>query len=189
MPIVSKPHVSVFIATSLDGYIAREDGDIQWLHDIEPPSPDEDYGYHKFMDSVDCLVMGRNSFQKVLEFDEWPYSSKQVIVLSNSLQEVPKHLVGKVSISNLAPDQLLDKLASQAIKRIYLDGGQVIQSFLQAGLVDDMIVTRLPLLIGQGIPLFGQLNKDIKLAHVNTKSWNNGFVQSCYRIAHQTDKV
>jgi dihydrofolate reductase len=177
----TKLRVSVFIATSLDGFIARPDGDIDWLHEVEDIGGGDDAGYAAFFDTIDVLVMGRGSFEKVLEFDGWPYP-KPVIVLSKSLKDVPDNLRDKVKIDASAPQELLEKLSQDGIKRIYLDGGKVIQSFLREGLVDDMIITTIPILIGKGIPLFGDLEKDIKLRHVETKTWHNGFVQSKYEV-------
>jgi len=174
--------VSVFIATSLDGFIAREDGDIDWLHDVEPLEGGDDAGYSAFYSTIDVLVMGRGSFEKVLEFDAWPYEGKPVIVLSKSLKEIPDGLRDKVRLDNSSPKELLEKLEFEGYKRVYLDGGQIIQSFLRAGLVDDMVLTRIPVLIGAGRPLFGALDKDIKLRHLETKTWHNGFVQSKYQV-------
>lgn len=174
--------VSVFIATSLDGFIARTDGDIEWLHEVEPIGGDDDAGYGAFFNSIDVLVMGRGSFEKVLEFDEWPYQSKPVIVLSRSLTGVPDKLCDKVKIDASSPQDLVEKLSREGCKRIYLDGGKVIQSFISEGLVDDIIVTTIPILIGQGRPLFGPLHKDINLRLIETKSWENGLVQLHYQL-------
>ena len=174
--------VSVFIATSLDGYIARPDGDIDWLHEVEPLDGDNDAGYGAFFDSIDVLVMGRGSFDKVLEFDEWPYQSKPVVVISKSLTEVPEKLRDRVRIDASPPQELVEKLSQEGYKRMYLDGGKVIQSFLRDGLVDDLTLTIIPVLIGEGRPLFGPLQKDIKLRLIGTRSWDNGFVQSKYDL-------
>ena len=175
-----KATVSVFIAISLDGFIARPDGDVTWLHKSEKLAG-EDYGYEKFMEPVDVIVMGRNSFQKVLEFGDWPYE-KPSIVLSHSLTELPEQLQGKVTLDSSTPPDLLERLSKEGRRHIYLDGGKVIQSFLRAGLVDEIILTRVPVLLGQGLPLFGDLSDDVKLHHVTTKTWCNGFVQSRYQI-------
>lgn len=175
--------VSVFIATSLDGFICRPDGDVDWLHNVESPGEGEDCGFKKFFDSVDVLVLGRNSFEKVLEFREWPYGNKPVIILSRSLKEVPVELRDRVTIDTSSPEEFVEKLSEQGVGRIYLDGGKVIQSFLRAGMVDDMTITRIPILIGVGRSLFGELDDDVKLRHVGTQTWKNGFVQSEYAIA------
>lgn len=178
----TKTKVSVYIATSLDGFIARPDGDIEWLHEVEPIGGDDDAGYGAFFDSIDVLVMGRGSFEKVVEFDPWPYGSKPVVVLSKSLTEVPEKLRDSVRIDASPAQELVEKLSGEGYKRIYLDGGKVIQSYLRAGLVDDMTLTTIPVLIGDGRPLFGPLEQDIKLRLIETKSWNNGMVQSKYEV-------
>jgi dihydrofolate reductase len=177
----TKPNVSVYIATSLDGYIARSDGDVAWLHETEPIGDGDDAGYGEFFDSIDALVIGRGSFEKVLEFD-WPYGTQPVIVMSKSLTEVPEELRDWVRLDTSTPQELMEKLSQEGYKHIYLDGGMVIQSFLRGGLVDDMTLTIIPVLIGEGLPLFGNLEKDIKLRLLETRSWDNGFVQSKYQV-------
>jgi len=172
---------NVFIATSLDGYISRQDGDISWL--LGATSEREDHGYEQFVASVDGLVMGRGTYEKVLTFDEWPYR-KPVVVLSKSLRSdaVPAALSGKVQIISDKPEVAFEKLSRRGWKRAYVDGGQVIQSFLRAGLIDDIVVTRVPILLGNGRPLFGPLSRDIKLDHVETSAFPSGLVQSRYRV-------
>jgi len=177
-----KIKVSVFIATSLDGYIARPDGDVSWLDDVEPVTEGDDMGYGALFNSVDALVMGRGSFEKVLEFDPWPYGNKPVIVLSKSLTDVSEALRNTVRIDRSEPQALVDKLSRKGYQRIYLDGGKVIQSYLREGLVDDMCITIIPVLLGAGIPLFSSLEKDIKLRLVDCQSWPNGMVQSTYDV-------
>ena len=181
MPASRRIIVAVFIATSLDGFIARPDGDVDWLHEGEALPEHEDLGYRDFIDSIDTLVMGRNSFEKVLEFGRWPYD-KPVIVLSRSLKEVPEKLRSQVRIDASSPEALLERLSREGINRVYLDGGRVIQSFLRAGLVDELCLTTLPILLGSGLPLFGDLPGDIHLKHLCTGSWANGFVQSKYLV-------
>ena len=194
MKRLSKIKVSVYIATSLDGYIAREDGDIGWLHEGEEPGEIEEFaegqesgdvedaGYGDFFNSIDILVMGRGSFEKVLEFDPWPYGAKPVIVLSKSMTEVPEKLRNTVRIDISTPHELVEKLTQEGYRHIYLDGGKVIQSFLREGLVDEMTLTIIPVLIGNGIPLFGKIEKDIKLKLLESRSWEYGFVQSMYQV-------
>jgi len=178
----TKSHISVFIATSLDGYIARPDGDVSWLDETEPIGGGDDAGYGIFFDSIDALVMGRGTFEKVLEFDPWPYGTKTVIVLSKSLTEAPEMLRDRVRIDASTPQELVEKLSQEGFKHIYLDGGQVIQSFLREGLVDDMTLTTIPVLIGEGLPLFGKVEKDKKLRLAESRSWDNGIVQSKYQV-------
>ncbi len=176
---------SVFIATSLDGFIARANGDLDWLTGGENASTEQDYGYQEFMDSVDTLVIGRNTFERVLTFDTWPYSGKRVVVLSSKPNAIPRYLMDNVEWLSLSPQHLVERLASQGATHLYVDGGKTIQGFLKAGLITELIVTRIPVLIGTGIPLFGPLNHDIKLTHVATRQFENGFVQSRYRIADE----
>ncbi len=173
----------VFIATSLDGFIAREDGSIDWLD--MPGVEVEDHGFNEMMASVDGLIMGRGTYEKVLEFGAWPYN-KPVIVLTKSLKAsaIPKHLQDNVSFCSDEPEQLMQSLAGW--KRAYIDGGSVIRSFLSAGLIEDMVLTRIPVLIGRGIPLFGPLLKDVRLLHIDTVAYPSGLVTSRYRVvAHE----
>ncbi|HSH04802.1 MAG TPA: dihydrofolate reductase family protein [Anaerolineae bacterium] len=174
--------VSVFIATSLDGYIARPDGDIMWLHEGEQIEGHDDAGYGVLFSAVDALVMGRGSFEKVLEFDSWPYGEKPVIVMSKRLQELPEHLPEVVMLNDKEPEAFLAELEEKGYEHIYLDGGQLIQSFLRAGLVDEMTITTIPVLLGAGIPLFGDLEEDIHWRLLATRSWANGFVQATYGV-------
>jgi len=174
---------SVFIATSLDGFIARENGDLDWLAGAQSPSTEEDYGYQEFMDAVDTIVVGRNTFELVLTFDTWPYSGKRVVVLSSRSNAIPPHLVDDVECLSLPPRQLTERLEAQGARHLYVDGGKTIQGFLNAGLIDELTITRVPVLIGTGVALFGPLDRDVGLAHVATRQYENGFVQSRYRVA------
>ncbi len=175
---------SVFIATSLDGFIARPNGGLDWL---PVPGSDEDYGYHAFMESVDCLVMGRKSFETVLAFEPWPYGEKRVIVLSETLDAIPTPIGGQVELFKGSQEALVEKLSAEGVRRVYLDGGKTIQGFLRAGLVSDILITTIPVLIGQGIPLFEPLDGDIALTHLRTVAYPNGFVQSVYAVGQETD--
>jgi dihydrofolate reductase len=172
---------SVYIATSLDGFIAREDGDIAWLDNTAKPIPNEDYGYEAFMESIDCLVIGRSSFEAVAGFAEYPYKNKHTIVLSSTLREVPADLQDKAEVHPGPVTKLVDDLAARGFKHIYVDGGKTVQSFLVAGFIDELILTRLPILLGRGLPLFGALEQDIPLTHLETKAYDNGLVQSHYQ--------
>ncbi len=174
--------VSVYIATSLDGFIARTNGDIDWLTAGNDPG-DEDYGYKVFMSSVDVLVMGKHTFEKVLTFGEWPYAGKRVVVLSTGSPEVPAPLAETVKVLSLAPADLVERLSGEGATHLYVDGGITIQRFLAAGQIDELTLTRIPLLLGQGLPLFGPLEKDVGLTHIATRAFDNGFVQSKYRVA------
>jgi len=170
---------SVFIAASMDGYIARKDGGLDWLDMVA--SEGEDYGYGAFMDTVDALVMGRVSYEKVLSFGHWPYD-KPAVVLSGRSLEVPGSLRGRVESMNAAPREVVERLAARGVGHVYLDGGRTIQGFLAAGLVDRMTISRIPVLLGEGIPLFGALPGDVRLRHNATRSYPSGLVQSDYEI-------
>ncbi len=174
---------SVYIATSLDGFIARRDGSIDWLNEANALVPEgEDCGFKAFMDSVDALIMGRKTFEQVLTFGEWPYGDTPVVVLSHNAVEIPSHLTGTVSCSSDSPQTLLESLSATGVKHVYVDGGATIHGFLAESLIDEVTITRIPIAIGEGIPLFGSMEKDIKLTHVSTISYDFGFVQSTYRI-------
>jgi len=176
---------SVFIATSLDGFIAREDDTLDWLYgqatDI-PVDEDEDYGYREFMDSVDALVMGRRTFEKVVTFGSWPYGDKPVFVLSHDGVAIPEELIDRVRTLTGEPKEVAEILEKNGHNHVYLDGGNTIQGFARAGLLDTLIITRIPVLLGQGVPLFGSLSQDIRLNHGETRAFPNGFVQSRYRV-------
>ncbi len=172
----------VFIAISLDGFIARPDGDIGWL--LQRDDPMEDHGYSDFIADKDMIVMGRGSYEKVMTFGTWPYD-RPVLVLSRQLAgtSVPEALRGKVQFSNLAPKEALAELTQQNVHRVYVDGGQLVQSFLRDGLINDMVITTVPVLIGAGRPLFGALPQDIDLTLLSSRSFPSGLVQSTYRVA------
>lgn len=177
---------SVFIATSLDGFIARPDGSIDWLNEASAAVPSgEDCGYAEFMESVDVLVMGRNTFETVLAFDAWPYEDKRVVVLSSKPLIFPARLPNTVSASSESPDVLVDRLSAEGAQRLYVDGGKTIQRFLAAGLIDDITITLIPVLLGQGRPLFGPVENDITLAHMATRTFEFGFVQVKYRVVRR----
>ncbi len=172
----------VFIAVSLDGFIAREDGGIDWL--MKQNDQGEDHGYHAFIADKDAIVMGRGSFEKVLEFEEW-YYDRPVIVMSQGLDEgvIPKRLEGKVRISRAAGvGEMLAELESVGVRKIYVDGGKLVTSFLRAGAVVDMTITTIPILIGRGRRLFGELERDVDLKLEWTRGFASGMVQSRYRV-------
>lgn len=169
----------IFIATSLDGFIARTDGSIDWL--LQRDHPDEDHGYQAFIADKEWIVMGRGSYEKVLSFDPWPYD-RPVLVMSRRLKEVPAGLQGQVRFSTLTPKQVMAELSAQKVTRIYLDGGQLVQSFLREGLVTDLVLTTVPVLLGQGRPLFGPLPQDLPLQLISSRSFASGLVQSTYRV-------
>jgi dihydrofolate reductase len=171
----------VFIAASLDGYIARADGDIEWL--LQRDDPGEDHGYNDFIADKDMIVMGRGCYEKVLTFESWPYELP-VLVLSRQLAgtPVPAALEGKLRFAALAPRAAMAELAQQGVRRVYLDGGQLLQSFLREGLVTDMVITTVPVLLGAGRPLFGPLAGDVSLKLRSSRSFASGLVQSTYQV-------
>ena len=185
--------ISVYIATSLDGFIARSDGGLDWLqhdpgekvdsHDPFKTEPDiEDYGFNPFFQSIDTMVMGRGTYEFVADTGQWIYEGKRTIVLSSTLSEgdIAKHLAGKIEVLSAEPADLAKKLQAEGAERVYVDGGVTIQRFLRAGLVDELIVSRMPVLLGSGIPLFGDLDADIRFEHIETSGYPSGLVQSIY---------
>lgn len=181
---VSMVKVSVFIGTSLDGFIARENGDIDWLDDANKQvTPGEDFGLKSFLESVDQIIMGRKTFDQAMNFDNWPYSNTKMIVLTSKNIEIPQKLRETVTTSTTSsPEQLIKELSDQSINHIYIDGGLVIQDFLSARLVDEITVTIIPILIGKGKSFSGLLLKDLSLKHLKTTVYNFGFVQIKYKI-------
>ena len=176
--------LSVFIAISLDGFIAREDGSLDWLDAANATVPEgEDCGFVSFMNSVDALVMGRNTYEKVLSFGQWPYENKPVIVLSSRALEIPPNLRDSVEHSSESSEELYERLLNTGLNRLYVDGGLTIQRFLAAGLINDLTITVIPILLGKGKSLFGHLEKDIVLRHISTKAYDFGFTQSTYEVA------
>ncbi|MEM1428375.1 MAG: dihydrofolate reductase family protein [Pseudomonadota bacterium] len=175
------PTGHVFIATSLDGYIARPDDDLDWL--ALPGADGEDHGYTAFIETMDCIVMGRGTYDKVRTFDPWPYTLP-VIVLSRTLEASAgaEPLPGPVMVQNATPEDAMQFCSTRGWRRVYVDGGQIIQSFLRAGLIHDMVLTRIPVLLGAGKPLFGPLDQDIALVHETTRSFPSGLTQSKYRV-------
>ncbi len=170
--------VSVFIGTSLDGFIARPNGDLDFL----PEGGGEPHGYDEFMASVDALVIGRKTFETVLSFATWPYGDKRVVVLSSQPVDLSAVRGGVVEQLAGSPAEIVAKLAASGVHNIYVDGGITIQGFLRAGLVQRLIITRVPVLIGDGIPLFGALPRDVRLRHVATQHYPSGLVKSEYQV-------
>ncbi|MEW5756477.1 MAG: dihydrofolate reductase family protein [Pseudomonadota bacterium] len=175
---------SVFIATSLDGFIARNNGDLDWLPGSDGTAGGEDYGFNNFFASIDALVMGRKTYELACSFNEWPYRGKHVIVLSGSFPKAPKSIGEGITGTSSSPTDVLRHLTSIGSKHVYVDGGKTIQSFLRENLIHEMTVTRIPVLIGEGIPLFGPLAHDVKMQHIETKAYESGFVQSKYKVAN-----
>ncbi len=170
--------VSVFIGTSVDGFIARPNGNLDFL----PEGGGEPHGYNEFIATVDALVIGRKTFETVLAYPTWPYGDKRVVVLSSQPLDFSAVRGGTVEQMSGTPAEIVAKLEASGARHIYLDGGITIQRFLRAGLVNRLIITRVPVLIGEGIPLFGSLPHDVHLQHVATQHYPSGLVKSEYRI-------
>ena len=168
---------SIFVGTSLDGFIARTNGTLDFL----PPGGGEPHGYDEFMATVDAMVIGRKTYDTVLAFATWPYGKKPVYVLSSQpLAPAPagavvEHLSG-------SPANIVAQLTARGIGHIYVDGGMTIQGFLRAGLIQRLIITRVPVLIGTGIPLFADTMCDIAVKHIVTRQYESGLVQSEYAV-------
>lgn len=170
--------VSVFIGVSVDGFIARRNGSYDFL----PEGGGEPHGYTEFMASVDTLVIGRNTYEAVLALPAWPYGGKNVVVLSSKpvdFSGVPYNTIQHMAGS---PATIVASLAAKGAQHVYVDGGITIQRFLRDGLIQRLIITRVPVLIGEGIPLFGSLPRDVRLRHVATQQFASGLVKSEYHV-------
>ncbi|HEY6306732.1 MAG TPA: dihydrofolate reductase family protein [Candidatus Angelobacter sp.] len=170
---------SVFVGTSVDGFIARPNGDFDFL----PPGGGEPHGYDEFMATVDALVIGRKTFETVVGLATWPYGRKRVVVLSGRPVDLSAVRGGVVEQMAGPPAEIVSKLAASGAHHLYVDGGITIQGFLRAALIQRIIITRVPVLIGNGIPLFGTLLRDIRLHHVATQHYPSGLVKTEYRVA------
>ncbi len=169
--------LSVFVGTSLDGFIARLNGQYDFL----PTGGGEPHGYAEFIASVDTILIGRNTFEVVLKLPSWPYGDKRVVVLSHRPLQLSK-ITGRVEQMSGEPAEIAQRLAASGAEHVYVDGGITVQEFLRAGQVHDLTITRVPVVIGEGIPLFGRVAKDIKLRHVGTRQYNSGMVTSEYEV-------
>jgi len=169
----------VYIATSLDGYIADKDGGLDWLHSI--PNPEQsDFGFGEFMSGVDAIVMGRNTFETVCGFDvPWPYPVP-TFVMSRTLKEIPSAYKDKVDLIDGSPQEIMDQLHSKGFDNLYIDGGITIQSFLAEDLIDELTITTIPVLLGDGIPLFSELKESLKFKLSETKVLLGSMIKSTY---------
>lgn len=175
---------SVFIATSVDGYIATPDGGVDWLHtagNLDADMENEDMGFRDFIDSVDCMIMGRKCMEMLssmnLTPEQWIYGDIPVFVLSNTVKNAPENLRGKVDMYSGDINKLTLMLENNGYTHAYIDGGTTITSFLNYGLINEMIITKAPVLLGEGLPLFGQINKKLRLENIEVKSFPNDFYQ------------
>ena len=181
---------SVFIATSVDGFIARPDGSVDWLHSAGNQNVEMgdqiDMGFNDFISSVDCMVMGRKCMEVIsnmnLTSEQWPYGNIRIIVLSNTLKEVPSNMANNVELYSGDLQVLMTQLESEGFKHSYIDGGTTIQGFLRLKLINEITITRAPLILGDGISLFGKTNKDIALSEAKATAYANGFVQVQYEV-------
>lgn len=174
---------SVFVAASLDGFIARPDGELDWLDEANAQvPPDEDCGFAEFLSTVDAIVMGRSTFEKVLTFGLWPYGERPVFVLTRNPLEISAELPDSVRFADLPPDELLERTADSGYRHVYVDGGGTIGSFLATGAIDRLTVTLIPILLGSGLPLFGALPADVRLSLEASRVFEFGFVQLTYRV-------
>jgi len=162
---------SVYIAASVDGFIARSDGAIDWLGAVE--RPDEDYGYKAFHASIDTFIVGRKTYDTALTFPEWPYAGKHCVVMS-SKSHASRH--GE-SFSSVSPAELVERLAREGRRHAYVDGGSVIQQFLRVGLITEMTLSLIPVLLGEGVRLFGPTGRDVPLTLISTRAFESGLVQ------------
>lgn len=171
---------SVFVGTSVDGFIARRDGSFDFL----PADGGEPHGYAEFLASVDAIVIGRNTFETVMAFDAWPYPNKRVVVLSSRPLDLKPARArgGIVEQMGGEPSEIATRLEATGAHHLYVDGGDTMQRFLRAGLIHRLVITRVPVLIGDGISLFGFVPRDVRLRHVGTREFASGLVQSEYLV-------
>ena len=174
---------SVFVGVSLDGFIARPNGEFDFL----PADGGEPHGYAEFIATVDVIVIGRKTFETVLSLPEWPYRSKRVVVLSSRALDLSAVRGRPVEQMAGTPAEIVAKLAAQEARHLYVDGGITIQRFLEAGLIQRITITRVPVLIGSGIPLFGALEQDIRLHHISTQAYASGLVKSEYQVLYPSE--
>jgi dihydrofolate reductase len=175
-PTLTRPRCSVFIATSVDGYIARRDGSIDWLASVEREG--EDYGYKKFVDTVDTIVLGRNTYDFISREPSWPFAGKRVVVLTHR-PAAARH--GEAFFSG-KPEALLEQLGKKGARSIYVDGGNAVRGFLAAGLIDHLTISVVPLVLGSGIPLFGEGVAENALVLEESRAFSTGLMQLRYRV-------
>src|SRR5574344_856464 len=167
----------VFVAKSLDGFIATKDGSTKWLNIANTQKTD--YGYTEFVKKIDAIIMGRLSYEKILTYIPYPYK-KHVFVLSNTLKTIPINLSDRIDIVNGKLKDIVENLRNKGFENLYIDGGTTIQSFLKEDLIDEMMITTVPIILGGGIPLFGELNTTLNFKHKRTTTYDNGLVTSIY---------
>jgi len=182
---------SVFIATSVDGYIATANGGVDWLHtagNLDAVMGAEEMGFQSYIDCVDCMVMGRKCMEIIssmnLSSEQWPYGDLRIVVLSNTVKEIPENLCGKIELYSGDIKELILSLENSGFKHAYIDGGSTITSFIKLELINEMTITQVPVLLGKGIPLFGKLNKHVKLENAQALIFHNDFIQVKYGVTY-----
>jgi dihydrofolate reductase len=184
---------SVFIATSADGYIATKGGGVEWLDtagksDVDMGN-DSDMGFVNYMASVDCMIMGRKCMEKISSFnmtpEQWPYGDTRIVVLSNTVKEAPDNLEGRVEMYSGDIATLTSGLEKEGFYHAYIDGGTTITSFLNLKLINEMTITLAPVLLGAGIPLFGEIVKQITLEEAQATAYPNDFITTKYKVSYQ----
>jgi dihydrofolate reductase len=183
---------SVFIATSADGYIATEDGGVEWLESAGNLDVDmgeqADMGFGNYIANVDCMIMGRKCMEKISSFnlttEQWPYGNRRIIALSNTVTAPPANLKNKVEMYSGDIHELINQLENSGFKHAYIDGGTTITSFINLELINEMSITRAPVLLGCGRPLFGKMNKQIKLEGARAIAYPNDFIQVQYNVSY-----
>ena len=174
---------SVYIGASVDGYIAKSNGDIDWLLRPEYSTAGlKGLTYEQFISTVDAIVLGRHSFEKILSFSNWYYEGTPVVVLTSRELTIPDHLSGKVRVMSGPPEDIVSQLTSAGKRHLYIDGGVTIQRFLEARLITEITITRIPILLGSGIPLFGSTGSEQTLRLIEATTSENGFVQERYEV-------
>ncbi|QIZ77536.1 dihydrofolate reductase family protein [Ferrimonas lipolytica] len=183
---------SVYIATSADGYIATAEGSVDWLHSAGNREADmsnnPDMGFNDFIDSVDCMIMGRKCMDVISSFNltpaQWPYGETKIYVLSNSVNEPPENLRGKVEMYSGDIIELINRLEDSGYEHAYIDGGSTITAFINLHLINEITITRAPIILGKGIPLFGELGASIKLVNSEATAFPNHFIQEKYEVKY-----
>lgn len=196
MPRNENKKCSVYIATSADGYIATLNGGVDWLHTAGNAEADiassPDMGFGDFIGSVDCMVMGRKCMEMIssmnLPPEQWPCGDIHIVVLTKSIKEPPKNLIEKVEIFSGDMPSLIKTLEGKGFKHAYIDGGSIITSFLNLKLINEMTNTKAPVLLGEGIPLFGKIDRRIKLEKSEARSFSNDFIQVKYSANYLEQK-
>jgi len=184
---------SVFIATSVDGFIAKEDGSVDWLQTAGNPTIDmgdeADMGMNEYMSTIDCMIMGRKCMDTISSMNltpqQWPYGSAKIIVLSTTVKEAPANMKGKVKMYSGDLQALVFELENDGFKHAYIDGGTTIQQFINLKLINEITITIAPILLGEGKSLFGKTFKDIKLEEAKAIAFSNDFIQVKYKVNYQ----